>query len=460
MSDASDTKQSAPSGDFRIGPDSNWQHAWKMAAGLAFVGLIASGAGYASDPRRFAFSYLMGFAAVMTMCLGAMFFVLYQHLTSAGWSVTVRRTAEFFVAGMVVVPILFLPNLLSLSELYPWWDHGDNVAHAQEHAEAEGAAEAHGGAVHGAAAAHGEHGGEAAHGAEGAAHHGPEHAAHERIMSRKGWYLNQPFFIGRLLLVFGVWLWLSRRLFKLSTAQDTDGDPQHTVKLQRVAPVGTILFALTLTVGGVDWIMSMQPAWFSTMFGVRVFASGNVVALSLIILVSLGLRKAGVVGREINVEHYHDLGKLLFGFLVFWGYISFSEFLLIWYAAIPEETIYYHYRWHDSWIWISVAIVVLKFIVPFYLVISRNAKRNLSMLGMAAGWLCVMHFVEMYYWVMPNYALGEDVSASPMHFVTDLGGILLPVGIYLAVVFRRMLNYSVIAKKDPRLGRALDFVNA
>ena len=257
-----------------------------------------------------------------------------------------------------------------------------------------------------------------------------------------------------------VWLWLSTRLFSYSTNQDQSGDPQWTVKLQRLAPVATILFAFSLNFAGFDWVMSLEPNWYSTMFGVRLFATSAVLSFALNILVTLGFRRAGISKDAIHVEHFHDLGKLLFGFLVFWAYISFSEFFLIWYAAIPEETIYFHRRWDtDSWRMVSVSLVVVKFIIPFFLIMSRNAKRNLTLLGLGAGCIALLHVVEMYYWVMPHFQEG-GIAFSTTGFITDLGCLLACVGLYLAVVFRRMLNHPVIPVRDPRLQRAIDFVNA
>lgn len=439
--------------DFRIASGSPWAQAWKVAAALAGVGLLAALWGMSADPRRFAFAYLMGLAAVITIPLGAIFFILTQHLTGAGWGVTVRRTAEFLAAGIVVVPILLLPVLaMGAEHLYPWWSEGDHgVAHAQEAPEAP----RHGDAV----AEAGGHAADSGHG--GAVVHGPEHAAHAAIVAKKHAYLNQPFFFVRAAVYLAVWLFLAFTLLRYSIAQDADGDPQWTVKRERFATWGTFLFAFSLTYAGVDWIMSLEPTWYSTMFGVRVFASSVVVAHALIILIGLGLRKANVVGNEINVEHFHDLGKLMFGFLVFWAYVSFSEFMLIWYAAIPEETIYYHRRWdHETWRILSGSIVGLKFIFPFYLIISRNAKRSYGLIGFGAAWLCAMHLVEMYYWVMPYYADLADVSFSFVGFVTDVGCILFTVGVYFAVVFRRMLRHPVIPIRDPRIARALHFVNA
>ena len=445
MSDAH--KKDAAASDYRIPTNSPWAQAWKMAAALGVLGLLVGGYGFSVDPRRFAFAYLMGFVTVLTMAFGSTFFVLVQHLTAAGWSVTVRRTSEFFVAGMVIIPLLALPNLVGLKHLYPWWNHGQEatVAHAQEHE---------------AGAAHGEEGT----GAEvehAGGHHPAEHALHEETLEKKLAYLNKPFFFARALIYLLAWLWLSTRLFGYSTAQDKSGDPGLTVKLARMAPPATFVFALSLTFAGFDWVMGLAPNWFSTMFGVRVFAASAVLGLALNVLVNLGLHRAGVVKEAINVEHFHDLGKLMFGFLVFWAYISFSEFMLIWYAAIPEETVYYHARWDQQW-WrtLSVTIVAVKFIIPFFLVMSRNAKRNLGLLGLGAAWIVTLHCVEMYYWIMPYYREGSDVAFSLVGVLTDVGCMFACVGLYLAVVFRRMLNHPVIPVRDPRLQRALDFVNA
>jgi uncharacterized membrane protein YsdA (DUF1294 family) len=446
----SDDKKTAVSpSDYRIPESSPWAQAWKMALAVGVIGVVCAVAGFSIDHRRFAFAYLMGFVTVLTMALGSIFFVLVQHLTSAGWSVSVRRASEFFVAGAVIIPLLALPNLLNLEHLYPWWNagHHEDVAHAQGFGEPHSPDPEHGAVA-------------PEHSATGGAHHGPEHALHEATLAKKLAYLNPSFFYIRGVVYLLVWLWLATRLFGYSTKQDSTGDPGFTVKLQRLAPGATFLFALSLTFAGFDWVMSLEPNWYSTMFGVRVFAASAVLGLALNILVALGFRRSGVAKEAINVEHFHDLGKLMFGFLVFWAYISFSEFFLIWYAAIPEETLYYHRRWDvSSWRWISISLVTVKFIMPFFLVMSRNAKRNLGLLGLGAGWIAVMHLVEMYYWVMPYYQEGE-IAFSLTGFVTDLGCVFACVGLYLAVVFRRMLNHPVIPVRDPRLGRAIDFVNA
>lgn len=459
MSDASTTLRKP----ILIPADNPWANRWKVAAGFGLLGIIMAGIGASMDPHRFAFSWLYAFACVMTMALGATFVCMIQHLTASGWSITVRRSAEFYSRGLWILIPLFIPVVLSASTLYPWWDQasghgGHGTAHAQapEHAAPADAHAAHAGqeaAVPGAE----EHG--AAH---GGGHHDPEHAAHAAVLEKKLGFLDAgPFWLTRMVIYFLVWWWLGGWILGLSTRQDVTGDKQLTVQMTRRSTYGTILYALSLTFAGFDWIMSLEPNWFSTMFGVRIFASGAVLGFAMVILTTKSLKANGVIGNEVNVEHFHDLGKLMFGFLIFWAYISFSEFFLIWYAAIPEETIYFHRRWdYTNWRYISMAIVGLKFILPFYLVMSRNVKRHAAGLVLGAGWLFLMHFVEIYYWIMPYAAPHQDLAVTGTGALLDLGCVLATVGIYLAYVFRLMTKHSVVAVNDPRIERALEFVNA
>jgi hypothetical protein len=453
-----DVNHSSPSKRaFRIPEGSLWDNAWKYAAVVAAIGVAGAIAGSVVQSDRFAFSYLYAFVIVMTLWLGSIFFILIQHLTAAGWSVSVRRSAEFFASGVIVLPFLFAPLLFQLDKLYPWWTfHAaeTGVAHSQEgptnapgaHDErhvVRGSATDPENAAHTQALAH--HG-----------EHGPHHLIEQKILSQKTWFLNHGFFFLRMLAYFGIWLWLGLTLFGKSVAQDRTGDKQLTVQLQRIAPVATILFALSLTFAGFDWIMSLEPGWYSTMFGVRIFASSAVTSFALVIVTTLAWKHAGLVGEEINVEHIHDLGKLMFGFLIFWAYISFGEFFLIWYAAIPEETVYYHRRWDDStWRLISMTIVGLKFIFPFYLTMSRNAKRNNAFIFFGAAWILATHFLEIFYWIMPYYRPFQPVPYAGIW--VEACCVLATVGVYVSFVLYRMRKHSLIAVGDPRLSRALDF---
>lgn len=513
-----------------------WEGAWKIFAGIGGVGLAGALFGMTQDAKRFAFSWMFAFVTVLAVALGATFFVLIQRLTSAGWSVTVRRTAEFFSNGLVVFIPLFLPVVLQMGHLFPWLGH-----HGEEHGAP--AAPAHGSVVTLVREAHAQqpaapaaqpgvpataveapatatpppeqprpidrtamppdsprgpdetpdpHGGvrgvpapptvedpagmlpgakakppldkpePAEHGVTNVAKEHAEHEAHARIhaelLAKKSGYLNQSFFLARAAFYFIVWGFLAVRLFGYSTDQDTSRDPKLTLRAQRFAAPGTMLFALTLTFAAFDWIMSLEPTWFSTIFGVYFFATGVVSSLAVIILVTMALRSSGPLEGAVTVEHYHDLGKLMFGFLVFWAYIGFSQFMLIWYAALPEETTWYHNRWdYEPWQTVSYAIIIGHFVVPFFWLISRNFKRNLGRLQIGAAILLVMHVVDIYWFVMPNFMLGK--SGFTFHWL-DVACLMAVAGLYGAYVFFRMTKFPLVPVGDPRLARSLHFQNA
>lgn len=432
---------------YLLDPQSSWANAWKIAAAVAAVGLAGVAFAWFSDHERFAFSYLFAYIAFLCIALGGTFFVLLQYLTGAGWSVTVRRTTEFLQWPLWLFVILFVPVAVNMDQLFPWHGHGHG-----DH-----------GAEHGAA--HGEHG-EAA----GGEHSGDEHAslvegvlpeaehqAHAEVLAQKEPYLNATFFFIRAVLYFASWVIISRKFFLNSTKQDASGDPAYTVSSQRAAPVAIIFLALTTTFAAFDWLMSLEPSWISTIFGVNFFAQCIVSMFAVTILMCLSLRAHGHLKSAVNVEHFHDLGKLQFGFLVFWAYVNFSQYMLIWYASIPEETTYYHKRWSeggDGWKAISLAIVFGHFVIPFFIILSRNAKRALTPLGIGAAIVLGFHFVMVYWLVMPYYGAGLNPS------LVDLACLMFVGGLYFALVFHRMTKHPLIPVKDPRLPRSLHFVNA
>ena len=448
-------------------------NAWKVFLGVGLVGLGGGFALGAGDGKRFAFAYLFAFVTFLAIALGGLFFVIVQHLTSAGWSVTVRRTAEFMMSALPVVALLFLPLLGKLDDLYPWIPIVESAQHAPAHG-GEHAAPAAGHGEH-AAPAHGEH----AAPAHGGASHEPwtpghrmtteqiEHEEHHELIAGKEWYLKKGFFYFRLVAYLAIWFWLAWTFFKNSTAQDATKDKSFTVKSAKVAPIAVSLFGLSLTFAAFDWLMALQPEWPSTIFGVWFFASSVVSSLAVLVLLSGAFRASGVVGNAINSEHFHDLGKLLFGFNCFWAYIGFSQFFLIWYASIPEETVYFHIRWGEGpWTGVSLAIVFLHFFAPFLLLISRNTKRYFGqkLLYLGAGLIFCMHVVEMYWAVLPNYAAQMGVSAGDPHAlapsIVDVLCFLGVGGVFLAAVFFQAAKHPLIPVGDPRLHRALHFENA
>lgn len=459
---SSSTKKTAVEGKnaYRIPEGSGWAGAWKIAAGVGALGLAGSIGGYFVDPGRFAFSYLFAFFLFLTLALGSMFFILVERLTGAGWSITVRRTAEFFASGSPVFLILFLPLLLCLGTLYPWLHEkaGENALEKPAHAQiAPTGPNDHSHFSPEKIGINGPERAEEAAVAEGEEHHvDPDEVVEEQTLAKKHAWLNKTGFLVRAVIYFLVWAWIGTTFFKFSTDQDKTKDPQLTVKAQKLAPAATFLFGFTLTGAAFDWLMSMLPTWYSTIFGVTIFAGSVVAMYATMIVVTMALNEAGHLKNAVNVEHYHDLGKLMFGFLVFWAYVSFAQYMLIWYAAIPEEVTFYHHRWDvGPWKTISTVIIFCHFIIPFFLVLSRNAKRKLGVLKFGAIWLLAMHAVEMYWFVLPYYGNGE----AGFHWL-DIACFLGVGGVYLAIVLQRMTRHPLIPIGDPRLSRSLTFENA
>ena len=446
--------------------NSKWSGLWKVFAGIGGVGVIGAIVGYTQNPERFAYSWLFGFLVALTIAIGSMMWVLIQYLTSAGWSVTVRRTAEFFASGSIAFVVLIIPVLLSMNTLFAGWLHiGEHhegkaevsLAEASRQVPQELAVNDRGQVNDGPGAVPGIMPDHAAPTKVGTSKYGdPEEHVEEQSMKAKTWWLTKNFFLVRAAIYVLFWMFLGNWLLRRSVMQDTSKDPKVTVQTASMAPVMTILLAFTLTGGAFDWIMSLEPTWYSTIFGVNFFASSFVAIHSVLIITLFQMRQNGMLTKEVNVEHFHDLGKLQFGFLVFWAYISFSQFMLIWYAAIPEEVTWYHHRWDvGPWAFVSMALLILHFVVPFFLIISRNIKRKIELLAIGAMIILAMHVVELYWFVMPNLPRQEEFAFSWIDIVCLIG----PVGVYLAVVFRNMASHPIIPVGDPRLSRALKFVN-
>jgi hypothetical protein len=444
--------------DYRIPANSPWAGAWKITAGIGLFGLGIAGYGYKADPARFPYSYLFGYFVALSLALGCLFFVMVLYVTKASWGITVRRVAELFMRPMgQVFPILIIPLVLMLPQLFPWMGAKHETPKetaAEQHAagekqpspleQARGLAAREPKALQDVPVANALRMEKAAEGAE------------QKIVDHKRFYLNKGFLIGRLIAYLLIWSFLADKFFRWSTEQDKTKAVENTAAAQNFAPAGIILFALTLTFFAFDWLLSLNATWYSTIFGVYIFAQTSLVTMAALIVVTLLMRRSGLLGDAVNVEHYHDMGKLLFGWIVFWSYIAFAQFFLIWYSNIPDEVAWYHQRWGDNggtWKNISIALVALHFFIPFWFLMSRNIKRRLPLLAAGAVFMVVMHIVEVYWVVMPNFG-PLDLS------VVDLGCLLGPLGIYLSAVLYGMRDVALVPVGDPRLMRALDFENA
>ncbi|MGQ9822119.1 MAG: quinol:cytochrome C oxidoreductase [Thermogutta sp.] len=387
---------------------------WVSRLGISGIVCLAAafGLSFLSSQERgyFFHAYLTQFAWVLSISLGALFFVILQHAARAGWSVTVRRSAEAAAGAIPVLCVLFLPVglpvLLGSDALFPWVNR--------------------------------------------------QTVLQDELLRHKSAYLNVPFFAVRAVLCLAAW-WLLARFYRgLSVLQDATGDPELTRSLERWSGPALLLYALTVTVAAIDWLMSLTPHWYSTIYGLYYFSGAIVGGTAFLILLILFLRGTGRLDpRLVTVEHLHDLGKLLFGFVIFWGYIAFSQFMLIWYANIPEETQYYLPRQSGGWVWISLALIFGHLLIPMLGLMSRAAKRNPYSLAFWSIWLLVFHWLDVYWLVMPK-ATPDFAGFGGIDVLTAAGGLL----VFSAAVLDRLAAASPVPVRDPRLSEALHFENS
>lgn len=379
------------------------------AAGLiGLVGLAASvGLGFAQGDGldRFYHAYLVSYAYWLTLSLGALFFVLLQHLTRSGWSVVVRRIAEAFMGTLPLLAVLVLPIIAGSHALYEW-----------THADVEPG---------------------------------------DSLLQWKKPYLNLTFFVARWIAYFVVWVGLSQYLWNRSRTQDRTGDPSLTLSMQWVSAPGMLLYAVTVTFAGIDLLMSLDPHWYSTIYGVYIFAGAVVGVLALLPVVLVLLQRAGRLTGTVTTEHYHDLGKLLFGFVVFWAYIAFSQYMLIWYANMPEETVWYLSRQTGDWTIVSLVLLFGHFVLPFLALVSRYPKRHKGLLAAAAVWLLAMHWVDVYWLAMPQ-AMPEGRVGLHWLDATCFVGL---GGLWVAAAAYRLRAVPLVPQRDPRLPESVAFEN-
>lgn len=373
--------------------------------GLAFAGLSGSVLAFTQNKDNFLFSYLTAFTFGLSIALGGLFFVLIQHLTRAGWSVTVRRLAEHISGTLRWYWVLVLPLVFfGIHTLFHW-----------SHAEA---------------------------------------VSSDPILQSKAAYLNVPFFLIRTAIFFGGWVLLSHYFLKDSVAQDTDGNKSRTLRMQKVATVGAMFYAVSETFFAFDWMMSLSAHWFSTVYGLYYFACQVVAVLSVLVLLVLYIHSTGKLTKEVNVEHMHDLGKLLFGFNVFWAYIAFSQWMLIWYANLGEETPFYHLRIQGSWKTMGYTLIFAHFVIPFLLLLSRNMKRSPLMLGIGATIILASNYLDLYWLIMPNFHTKTVVFT-----MGDASTLLLIVGVFGYGLLKSISTTSLYPLKDPRLQESLHHSN-
>jgi hypothetical protein len=266
--------------------------------------------------------------------------------------------------------------------------------------------------------------------------------------------LNLGFFILRAVLFLGFFIIASQALRSFSVRQDKNGNPKFTIWLRRVSFASLPLFALALTFGAYDWFLGLNYRWFSTMFGVYIFAGAAGSSMALLVLVITGLRKAGYLRNVVTLEHYHIMGKWMLAFCIFWAYIGFGQYMLIWYANEPEETQYFLTRNTESWWFLSMLLVIGRFFGPFAILLLRSIKKHPHQLCYVAAWTLFMQLLDMYLVVLPSLH-GTGIHLSIWDFIA-----LIAMGATLGFVYLRIVaKTSLFPTRDPRLIESLKLVN-
>ncbi len=285
-------------------------------------------------------------------------------------------------------------------------------------------------------------------------HHWLEPGPEDHAILGKAAYLNWNFFLVRAAIYFAAWTGLALWFYRQSVQQDASGDPRFSARMRSFSAPSIAIFALTITFAAFDWIMSLEPHWFSTMFGVIYFAGSLVAVYAVLAVVTLAMNSTGLLNDVVTVEHRHDIGKLLFAFTVFWTYVSFSQYFLIWYADLPEENFWYDLRMTGSWQQISTLLCVGHFGFPFLFLMSRHVKRHKAGLLFGALWLLVMHFFDLHWQIMPN--LHKDGFHFHLLDATTLVGV---GGVFIAAFGWMLQRQALIPTRDPRLPESLTFEN-
>jgi hypothetical protein len=372
----------------------------RLLKALTAAGALTMLAGAAVAPDRIWPALLLASYLVLGLGLAGIFFVALQYASGAGWSVAFRRVPEamaatlpYGAAGMALVLVL-------RSSLYPW----------------TGDIELHGAFKH--------------------------------------FWLNLGFFLGRAAVYLTIWLLFTALIVGTSRLQDRDGNVSHTRRNVKLSIGFLVLFAVTFWLASYDWIMSLEPEWYSTIFGVYHFAGLFSSGLAMLILLVLWLRRTGPLRDFVNQEHLHDLGKLLFGFSTFWMYIWFSQYMLIWYANMTEETGYYIRRMEQFWQPLFVLNVVLNWVAPFVVLLSRAAKRNPGILAKVAVVVLAGRVLDLYLMIAPPLSGG-----APRVGIWEAGLLAGAVAVFLLVFLKAIRQAPVVPLRDPYLAESLHYHN-
>jgi len=376
----------------------------KIGMTLLAVGVILGVAAFFVDHSRAVYNYLIAFTFMISVGVGALFLIALEYIVGADWSVPIRRVVEFFAATIPLLAILVIPLLLNVGELFHW-------SH-------------------------------------------PEAVAEDKILNAKAPYLNVTFFIVRVFVLIGLWSLFYFFFVRNSKKQDTSKDQKLTTINIRLSAIFIPIFALTITISAIDWLMSVEPHWFSTIIGVYFFSGTVIAALAAVTLATVLLKENGYLHPAMTNDHLYSLGALMFAFVNFWGYIAFSQYMLIWYADLPEETFWFMQKWEGSWAIFSIGLIIIKFLVPYIVLVSQPSKMDPKKLKFIAVWLLFAHFYDLFWFVMPEM---EQLSGGYSFSWIDLVFPIAAVRLIILVFNMKAKKENLIPIGDPKLQRGLDF---
>ncbi len=364
---------------------------------VGVIGLLAGVAGALMNPDQFFRSWLVGFLVCLGLTMGSLALLMLQHLSGGQWGLMGRRVFEAASRNLPVVVLIFIPLLFRLPGVYHWADPGVTAG--------------------------------------------------DVILQQKAGYLNAGFFIVRAFVYFVVWLFCTFMLNKYSAAQDRNEAgvlPGDTVRVRTVAAPGLLAYALTATFASVDWIMSLDPHWYSTIFGLLFIVGQGLTAFAFVIAVLALLSTTEPVASYLTSRHFHDYGKLLLAFVMLWAYLSFSQFLIIWGGNLPEEVPWYLERTTGSWGYVALLVVFGHFVLPFTLLLSADLKKKPALLAKVAIGVLVMRLVDLIWLVAPNF----EHHGFPFHWM-DIAIPVGLVGIWVFLFVRQLRSRPLLPLNDP-----------
>jgi hypothetical protein len=371
---------------------------------LLGLGLILGAIAFFVDHSRAVFNYLIAFTFMISIGVGALFLIALEYVAGADWSVPIRRVVEFFAAVTPLLALLVIPLLFNIGELFHW-------SH-------------------------------------------PEAVAEDKILQGKAPYLNVTFFIIRVFVLIGLWTLFYFFFIKNSKKQDSTKDQKLTTINIRLSAVFIPVFAVTLSIAAIDWLMSIEPHWFSTIFGVYFFAGTVLAALAAVTFATVLLKENGYLHPAMTNDHLFSLGALLFAFVNFWGYIAFSQYMLIWYADLPEETFWFLQRWEGSWAIISIGLIIVQFLVPYIALVTQPSKMNPKRLKFVSIWILFAHLYDIFWLVMPEM---EELYGGYIFSWIDFVFPIAVAGLLILVFNFRAKKENMVPIGDPKLQRGLDF---